>query len=187
MAYQLSDYRHTKMNIKKFWNIVLFAIMLLSITSCDPIRSEVYYTYDDIVIRRTDQSGTTTLYYMKDGVVIDTTWVKYHGLTDSWFDSDMLFLEDKTVLICGDFWERKRMNPYMFKILETDYNSYFYTEVMNGAKYRHMSPELGEILDTLYNVNNHYRIVLSDPKTEFELFNKENQDTKVRYHLSMPE
>ena len=58
--------------------ITFFA--LITLASC--VNDEVYYTYNNVTIKRIDTDGKSEFFYMKNGKESGKIWAKYSGIND---------------------------------------------------------------------------------------------------------
>lgn len=167
---------------------VIFYFLLLSLCSCTPHHNEVYYSFEDVTIKKIDHGNRTTLYYLENGVPVDTVWTTYSGLTDSWYDVFLYFLPDKRILIevnDGDKgWNRKRKKPNKFLFDDIDCPSYY----VHDTEWNTVNPtrEYLRMIDSLTNDGRCYRILLTSMEYERDIFNK-NNPTRVKVSRSLPE
>ena len=181
----------------------IFYFLLLSLSSCynpyhqakalweflsfcynyNPYQAEFYYSFEDVVIKRIDDRNRTTLFYLENGVPVDTVWTTYSGFTNSWFNSELYFLEDKRVMV-DTTWKRKRKKPNKFLIDRIDHPSYYKVYEEDNAVIS--TPEYDRLTASLKKDGRYYHIVLSNMENERDLFNKDNP-TKVKVSKSLPE
>ena len=81
--------------------VTLTSILLSLFISCDS-KVEIEYSYNDVVIKRVDQNGKTSLYYNKIADNSPKIWVKYSEINDG-FSGYLVFAENKEVyFLSGD-------------------------------------------------------------------------------------
>lgn len=126
----------------------------------------------------------TTLFYLENGVPIDTIWTTYSGFTNSWFDSFLYFLPDKRILT-DITWNRQRKEPNKFLIDVVDYSTCFVEDTIFHTLSQ--TTAYTKKLDSLFKDGRYYRIVLSSPEYEKDLFNENNPHTRVKFSKSLTE
>lgn len=83
--------------------------------SCDT-HIETIYTYNGITIRRVDSSQATTyFYYMDENKTIGCIWFEYSGM-NNFFRSYLVFNDDKSVDIVGDYCESDIQDTSKFSV-----------------------------------------------------------------------
>jgi hypothetical protein len=105
----------------------LMFFVLLFLFSCNTINDEVYYTYNNVTIKRIDTNGKTEFYYMKNGKEAGKIWAEYSGINDG-FAGYLKFEENgKVSILDGDgYFQKDNIDNLNFKfrtsIQETNYN-----------------------------------------------------------------
>jgi hypothetical protein len=77
-------------------------VMLIACSSgwgCEKVSAT--YSYDDVVVRRTESIGRSSFYYMNGDQKVGKFWVRYGGMNDG-FRAYLKFVGKKIVLFSGD-------------------------------------------------------------------------------------
>ena len=103
-------------------------IVSLFFSSCDIVNDEVYYTYDNIIVKRIDTNGKSEFYYIKNGKEAGKIWAEYSGINDG-FSGYLKFERNGKVSLLsgGGYFQNKDIDTLMFKYKrifssETNYN-----------------------------------------------------------------
>lgn len=159
-------------------------LLILLLTSCDN-HNEFYYSYEDITIKRENTASRTYLYYMENGVAIDTVSVYYSGFTNSWFCTNLIFMDDGTVIIDDDCWNRTRNKPYKFKFIsEYDTPEFFdsWTD-SDGDIHTEHSIKHSRFIENMRQSGRLYYICLTSMETEQQ--HNYDEETRRGYHTNV--
>jgi hypothetical protein len=90
--------------------------VLLFLSSCNTINDEVYYTYNNVTIKRIDTNGKTQFYYIKDGKESGEIWAEYSGINDG-FSGYLKFEKNGKVSLLADdgYFQTKDIDTVLFK------------------------------------------------------------------------
>lgn len=101
--------------------VLLTSLLFTLFISCDS-KVEIEYSYKDVVIKRVDENGKTSLYYSEVADNSPKIWVKYSGINDG-FSGYLVFAENKKVyLLSGDgYFELANIDStkFIYKNIET--------------------------------------------------------------------
>ncbi len=103
--------------------IQLFLLFAISSSCTNEI---TYYSYRNVTIRRVDNDGKSTFYYLKNGKENEKIWAEYSGINDG-FRGYLKFGENgKVELLSGDgYFQTKNLDSTLFyykRIYSSDTN-----------------------------------------------------------------
>ena len=93
------------------WIKLLLVLTLMA--SCTHV--EIYYSYQNTIIKRVDTDGKSTFYYLKDGKENGEIWAEYSGINDG-FSGYLKFTKNgKVELLSGDgYFQIKDIDTTLF-------------------------------------------------------------------------
>lgn len=139
--------------MKMIKKVALTSLLFTLFISCDS-KVDIEYSYKDVVIKRVDENGKTSLYYNEVTDNSPKIWVKYSGINDG-FSGYLVFAENKEVyFLSGDGY---------FELSNIDSTKFIYKNI--GAYER---PELSE---NVYIIQNAIR---------YEKEKNKNSNSKVK-------
>jgi hypothetical protein len=96
--------------------INIYIALVLILSSCCGLHTEVTYNYNGTTIKRVDECGITTFYYNSIEKNSGEIWVKYSGINDG-FSGYLKFEEDgKVLLLSSDgYFQSKNMDTTKFE------------------------------------------------------------------------
>ena len=97
--------------------ILFYILLTVFFTSCNGTNDEVYYSYNDVVIKRIDTNGKSKFYFMKNGEETEKIWAEYSGINDG-FSGYLKFEENSKVLIleADGYFQTDNIDNLNFKI-----------------------------------------------------------------------
>lgn len=108
--------------------ILFYILLTVFFISCNGTNDEVYYSYNDVVIKRIDTDGKSVFYFMKNGKESEKIWAEYSGINDG-FSGYLKFDEKSNVSILSGngYFQTKAASDIQFKFIriisdETNYN-----------------------------------------------------------------
>ncbi len=108
----------TRLTSLRLTNKIFILALVLILSSCCGLHTEVDYQYSDIIINRIDVCGKTTFHYQNNqkeeaGII----WAKYSGINDG-FSGYLVFKENgKVELLAGDgYFQSENLDTTLFSL-----------------------------------------------------------------------
>lgn len=90
--------------------------VLLILSSCNIINDEVYYTYNNVTIKRIDTNGKTQFFYIKNNKESGEIWSEYSGINDGFAGYLKFEKNGKVLILSGDgYFQTKDIDTMIFK------------------------------------------------------------------------
>jgi len=124
------NYNKSNSSFLKQSTSILVISLIISLSSCCGLNTEVDYQYSDVIINRIDVCGKTTFHYQNgNNKNIGKIWVKYSGINDG-FSGYLVFKENgKVQLISGDgYFQSENIDTTLFEYKRI----YSYNRPKNG-------------------------------------------------------